>query len=371
MTRSLPTVAPAPLRHHLPLAPEARDIDRRWRPIYAVWELTLKCDLACHHCGSRAGRAREGELSTEEALDLVVQLRDLERKEVTLIGGEAYLRDDFPRIVRAITDAGMMCSITTGGRGMTRGRAAECKAAGLRSASVSVDGLAATHDELRGVSGSHASAIAALAHLREAGIPVAANTQIGARNLAEVEAIFESLIPTGIHTWQVQLTAAMGRAADHPELLLQPWQLLDLMPLLALLKPRADAAKIYLAPGNNIGYFGPHEATLRGRLPRGHMSSCSAGRLTLGIEANGDIKGCPSLPTSDYVGGNLRAHSLREIWERAPALQFTRERTVDDLSGFCRTCYYAETCLGGCSWTAHVLTGRRGDNPYCHHRALE
>jgi len=38
---------------------------------YAVWEITLKCNLACQHCGSRAGHTRSHELSTEEALDLV------------------------------------------------------------------------------------------------------------------------------------------------------------------------------------------------------------------------------------------------------------------------------------------------------------
>lgn len=27
--------------------------------------------------------------------------------------------------------------------------------------------------------------------------------------------------------------------------------------------------------------------------------------------------------------------------------------------------------MGGCSWTAHVLFGKLGNNPYCHHRALE
>jgi hypothetical protein len=37
----------------LPLAGSARAIDRSDRPIYVVWE--LKCDLACRHCGSRAG----------------------------------------------------------------------------------------------------------------------------------------------------------------------------------------------------------------------------------------------------------------------------------------------------------------------------
>lgn len=40
------------------------------------------------------------------------------------------------------------------------------------------------------------------------------------------------------------------------------------------------------------------------------------------------------------------------------------------LWGFCKTCGFAELCRGGCSWTAHVFFDRRGNNPYCHHRAL-
>ena len=43
-------------------------------PVYCVWELTLACDLGCKHCGSRAGKAREGELSTEECLAVVEEL---------------------------------------------------------------------------------------------------------------------------------------------------------------------------------------------------------------------------------------------------------------------------------------------------------
>ena len=39
--------------------------------------MTLACDLACRHCGSRAGRARPDELTTAEALNLVDQMADL------------------------------------------------------------------------------------------------------------------------------------------------------------------------------------------------------------------------------------------------------------------------------------------------------
>ena len=64
-------------------------------------------------------------------------------------------------------------------------------------------------------------------------------------------------------------------------------------------------------------------------------------------------------------------HRLKDIWERATPLRYTRDRTVEDLWGFCRTCYYAEECLGGCTWTAETIFGKPGNNPLCHHRALE
>jgi len=369
--RTLPIAPEAlPAKRRLPLADGVRPEDAV-RPIYAVWEITLACDLACRHCGSRAGKARPEELSTDECLDLVRQMADLGVFEVTLIGGEAYLRDDWTDIVRAVRKAGMQCTMTTGGRGLTLERALAGKEAGLQSVSISIDGLRETHDLQRGVKGSFDAAMAAFEHLREAKIPVAANTQINKVNLHEIPAVFELLASKKIHGWQFQLTTAMGRAGDEDELLLEPWQVLDVLPMLAELKPKADAAKVRFFPGNNIGYYGPYEAIIRAAFPGKHRGSCGAGRSTLGIEADGSIKGCPSLPTDAYVGGNIRDDKLVDIWERAAALRFTRDQKVSDLKGFCRTCYYAEECKAGCNWTTHVLFGEIGDNPYCHHRALE
>ncbi|HTV17212.1 MAG TPA: SPASM domain-containing protein, partial [Polyangiaceae bacterium] len=115
----------------------------------------------------------------------------------------------------------------------------------------------------------------------------------------------------------------------------------------------------------------PHEEQLRRHLPQGHSGSCGAGRSTIGIEADGTIKGCPSLHTGAWGGGSVTGSSIRDIWERATPLRYTRDRTVDDLWGYCRTCYYAAECKAGCTWTAHSLFGKPGNNPYCHHRALE
>jgi len=370
--RDLPIAPRAPHGpRRLPLADDVRAIDKYYRPVYAVWEVTLACDLACRHCGSRAGKARPDELSTEECLDLVDQLAELGCMEVILIGGEAYLRDDWLQIIRRIVDRGMQALMTTGGRGLTPERARAAKDAGLISASVSIDGNEATHDRLRGVPGSYRAALTAMENLLAAGVRVSSNTQINRLSMPELPEILETIIAHGIHSWQIQLTVPMGRAVDEPDVLLQPYDMLELFPILAELADRCREKRVLLWPGNNIGYFGPVESKLKGTLAQGHMATCGMGRSGLGIEADGTIKGCPSLRTTTWAGGNIRENKLRDIWERATPMRYTRDRTVDDLWGYCRSCYYAEECLAGCTWTSESLLGKPGNNPWCHHRALE
>jgi radical SAM protein with 4Fe4S-binding SPASM domain len=343
---------------------------------YAVWEFTLQCNLGCVHCGSRAATARAAELSTDEALDLVAQLYEVGIREVTLIGGEAYLRSDWLTVVTAIRKAGMACTLTTGGYGISKSAARAMRDAGLQQVSVSIDGCRETHDLLRGKAGSWDAAFGSLRHLRDAGLPVTCNSQINRLSAPELPLIYSDIVDAGCRAWQLALTVPMGRAADRPEILLQPPELLDLFPLLNELAGWARRDGVMFFPGNNIGYYGPYEMRLRNHAVGGKAiwEGCQAGINTLGIEADGTIKGCPSLPTSAYSGGNIRELRLAEILSEAPALAMNvgqgTAAASEHLWGFCRSCDYADLCRGGCSWTAHVFFGRRGNNPYCHHRAL-
>jgi radical SAM protein with 4Fe4S-binding SPASM domain len=340
-------------------------------PVYTVWELTLACDHACTHCGSRAGVARDGEVTTEEALGVAAQLADAGAREVILVGGEAYLHDGFLDIVRALASRGVTVGITTGGRGVTAELARAMFDAGLRQASVSVDGLEATHDRMRHLRGSFAGTMAALANLEAAGVAITANTNLNRSNRDDLEPLYDVLRAQGIVAWQIQLTAPLGRAADRVQMILQPWDLLDVVPRVAALKQRARGDGITIMPGNNLGYFGPEETVLRSlrATDADHWRGCQAGKFVMGIESDGAVKGCPSLQTQHYVGGNLREKSLATIWKDTPELGFNRARTVNDLWGFCRSCDFAAECLGGCTFTAHSILGRPGNNPYCHYRA--
>lgn len=338
---------------------------------YAVWEITLKCNLACSHCGSRAGDARADELTTEEALDLVHQMAEVGITEVSLIGGEAFLRKDWLDIAAEIVRCGMVVSMTTGGYGISLQTAQKMREVGMTSVSVSVDGLRDVHDELRGKPGAYDSAIRTLGHLREAGLAFSVNTQINRRSAPLLPQMYEIFHALGFFVWQLQLTVPMGNAADNRQILMQPHELLDVYPMLGVLAKRALDDGIRVQAGNNIGYYGPYE-----RLYRWYgsdtdvWSGCQAGVTALGIEADGAIKACPSLPTGPYTGGNIRQRRLRDVVYGTPELTFNDKADAEHLWGFCGTCRYGTLCRGGCSWTAHVFFDKRGNNPYCHHRAL-
>ncbi len=360
-----------PARVHRRLTVMADD----YFPAYVVWELTLRCDHACAHCGSRAGAARDDELTTEKALAVVEELKAMRAREVVLIGGEAYLHEGFLDVVRALTAAGIRASMTTGGKGITPALAAAMKTAGVHGVSVSVDGLEAEHNLMRQSPKSYAGALAAIDTMKAAGLLVAANTNLNRLNQACLEPLFEVLSAHGISAWQVQITVPLGRAADRPQMLFQPADLLDVVPRIAALKSKAFARGIVMMPGNNLGYFGPEEALLRSPhdariegADRDHWQGCQAGKRVLGIESDGGIKGCPSLQPH-YIGGTVKDRALKDLWDNTPELSFNRERTVDELWGFCRQCPFADICKGGCTFTAHALFGRPGNNPYCHFRA--
>ena len=78
-----------------------------------VWEITLACCFSCKYCGSKGGKARNSELTTEECLNVADQLAELGCRRVSMIGGEVFMRSDWKEIVSALSRKNINVNIIT------------------------------------------------------------------------------------------------------------------------------------------------------------------------------------------------------------------------------------------------------------------
>jgi radical SAM protein with 4Fe4S-binding SPASM domain len=113
---------------------------------------------------------------------------------------------------------------------------------------------------------------------------------------------------------------------------------------------------------HDFGYFSTRLPGLG--VPGQAWYGCRAGRDTLGIQSDGSVKGCLSLPDA-FVVGNLREHSLGELWNGEA---FASLRVPGERSGFCAECPHGQVCEGGCTDLAVTYRSQPGDNPMCLYR---
>ncbi len=343
-------------------------------PRVAVWELSLRCNLSCLHCGSRAGKPRPDELSLAELLKLADELAELGCRFVTLGGGEPLLRRDWPLLAQRLVEHGIKVGMISNGLEWTDQTAHTAKVVGLESVAFSLDGFEASHDYLRHSKGLFGKVLGAFAVARKHGLVVSAVTTVYDKNKGELEALRELLAEHGVERWQIQLGTPTGNLGDHRELALLPEDMLDLVPRIAAMCRDGKQPRVY--PGHDVGYYGEPEERLRD--PKDSIpfwTGCPAGCSIIGIESNGNIKGCLSLPSAAngedvFVEGNVRSTSLRDIWLREGGFAYNREFSLEQLGGFCRTCDYAEVCRGGCTWTSFSQNKLSKDNQHCYWRQL-
>jgi radical SAM protein with 4Fe4S-binding SPASM domain len=326
-----------------------------------VWELTLRCNLRCLHCGATAGSARPDELSSADLERVADELVALRADEVTLMGGELFLHPDWLAVAERLRAGGVQVVVFTNGTLLDSERIAQLVALEPRTIGTSVDGgRAAVHDEIRGVPGAFAQTLAAIDALQAVGLRVGVITTLTRRNLYELPAIARLLVGRDIH-WQVQAAGAGGGRLERADLL-TPLEFYFAALCIARLRTTYPWAVLPVLGAHDFGYCSTRLPSLR--VPGQVWTGCGAGRNTLGIQSDGGVKGCLSLP-GDFVVGNVRERSLMALWEGGAFASWRRPVTRYD---FCARCPHGEVCEGGCSELAVTYSGRRGDNPMCFYR---
>ena len=125
-------------------------------PMGAVYEATMRCNLHCEFCYVGDLLNIEGQWREEMTLDALRKaFPDDPGLQVSLTGGEIFMRKDIMSVLDLFREKGYACGyLTTNGTIITEERAEAladlAKAGFLRHISVSIDGPGAIHDEARG-----------------------------------------------------------------------------------------------------------------------------------------------------------------------------------------------------------------------------
>lgn len=326
-----------------------------------VWELTLKCNMRCIHCGSIAGIERKNELTIDECLSIADQLISLGCEDVTFIGGEVFLYKNWENIARKLSENGVLVNIITNGFLMGEKQIKEIEYANLINVGISLDGMKENHNKIRNNKKSFDRVLNAFDRLNERNIPIGVVTTLLDFNFYDLNDMCDLLVENGVDIWQLQIAHPMGSMKE--DFILNP----NKIPLLTkFIKDIRYDQKIIVYAGDNIGYYDENEAYIRS-IP-GNLSvwqGCQAGLSVIGIDSVGNVKGCESIYTENMIEGNLREQSLSEIWNDEDKFSYNRKFKVEYLDGNCRGCKMGKICRGGCRGSNLFCSGNLYENYFC------
>ena len=285
------------------------------------WESTLRCNVHCLHCGSDCVASVETpDMPAEDFLHVLDTeiTPHVHPTEVLIIisGGEPLMRKDLAQVGRALMQRGYPWGMVTNGLALTESRFHELTDAGLRSLTISCDGLEDDHVWLRQHPLAFEGATRAI-HLiadynsqssnrQSSNRPIVWDvvTCANRRNIDHLPAIRDMLWSLGVRDWRVFGIDPMGRAASNPELLLDDNQFRYLMDFIAA-EREAGRHVSYSCEG----YLGTYEGRVRD-----HLYQCAAGISVASILIDGSISACTSI-RGKYYQGNIYRDSFWEVWE--------------------------------------------------------
>ena len=329
-------------------------------PMLIYWELTRACDLACRHCRAEAVVDRDpDELTTEEAQAVLRQVVGFgpPLPHVVFTGGDPLKRADLFALVDEAARFGLGASLAPSGTALlTRDALVRLRAAGLQSASLSVDGSTAErHDAFRGVPGCFEMTMRAAGWAAEAGIPLQVNSLVTADTAADLPAIYDLLTSQRIVRWSLFFLISIGRGTALREVepddaeRLMGW-LYDLIPAAPFAIKTTEAPHFRRVALGRMRAAGLDGAAIR-RSNIGRGFGVRDGNGILFISRTGDVTPSGFLPLRV---GNVRTASLADLYGSSPLFMSLRDSSR--LRGRCGRCEFKTIC-GGSRARAFAHTG--------------
>lgn len=323
------------------------------------WECTLRCNLACRHCGSDC-RVDPGvpDMPLEDFLRVldeeVTPHVDPHRVLIIFSGGEVLVRDDLERAGAEVTRRGYPWGMVTNGLALTPERFRALRHAGLRSISVSFDGFPDVHNYIRRNPHSYDRALEAIRLIvREPGLAYDVITCVTGPMVPRLEQFRELLIAEGVKHWRLFSIFPVGRAKDDDTLRMSDEEFRTMLEFIRRSRKRGGIEVSYACEG----FLGRYETEVRD-----HFYQCAAGISVASIRVDGAISGCTSI-RANFHQGNIYHDRFWEVWQNRFEPFRNREWAR---KGECADCKMFRYCLGG----GMHLHDDRGDLLYCHYHRL-
>ena len=330
---------------------------------YLFWESTLACNLTCRHCGSDCSASRNivSELTTNEAISAFESIASRYTPDQIMIavtGGEPLVRKDLFAVTERISALGFPWGMVTNGFAMTKERARECRRTGMRTATVSIDGLKDDHNWLRGSDSSFDKALGGVRSLADeaflSNLQVA--TTVSGRTIDKLPDIYEFVAKEPVDGWRLITLFPGGRAKDNRDLLMRPDDYRKLYTFVKDLRKSNPRIEVTV---DEEGYLGCDFE----REVRDSYYACPAGIEVGSILANGDISACPSI-SRRLVQGNIRSETFADCWENK--FQPFRDRRWMR-QGMCESCNQWWICKSN---GLHLWDFERNEPAVCHYKNL-
>ena len=303
-------------------------------------ELTMRCNERCLHCGSYCGEIQSNELTLDQYKTFFNQIKDdfgTEDKMLCITGGEPLLRRDFFDILGYANELGFNWGMTSNATLITPEIAQKLADVGMKTISISIDGLEKTHDAFRQTPGGYQKAMQGIQNLIDVGTfqNIQVTTVVTHQNIHELDQLFEIFDKMNIDSWRVINIEPMGRANRHPELLLTKQDYQHLMEFIR--NKRINGEPVEYGCSHYLGGEYEHEI-------RDWYFLCVAGLYVASITANGDIIACLDIERRpEFVQGNILKDRFKDVW-----FNKFKEFRVDlsDRNETCRNCSERDKCHG-------------------------
>ncbi|MBF0158552.1 MAG: heme d1 biosynthesis radical SAM protein NirJ [Magnetococcales bacterium] len=347
-----------------------------------VWNVIRRCNLQCHHCYSAsADRDFSDELTTAEALRVIDDLAAMPVAAIIFSGGEPLLRQDLLVLVAAARSHGLYVALSSNGLLLAdETMADQVAAAGFDYVGISLDGLEAHHDQIRGQTGAFRQTVQGIRHACQRGLNVGLRYTLTRDNQADLAGILELMQQEQVARLYLSHLNYAGRGYGHRDhdsshtitrTILQ--QLFDLCH-----EDIRAGRQRELVTGNNdadapfwLQWLAAHTKDHPERQALAEQLLQRWGGNSSGIAiANIDNRGLvhPDIFWWSHTLGSVREQSFAEIWRRDddPLLNGLRQRPRP-LQGRCQACRHLPICGGNTRVRAWQTTGDPwAEDPGCY-----